>query len=553
MKLRPRFFMYTAAVIASALVITGCSQGAPERDAANARQAAEEQILLVGNGAEPESLDPHIVTGIPEHHVLTALYEGLVRLDPATLEAAPGVAESWEVSEDGKTYTFHLREDARWSNGDPVTAADFLYGWKRILTPALASEYAYMLFYMENAEAYNRGEISDFSQVGCEAPDPRTVIVRLNDPTPFFLQLHQHYSWFPVHRATIEKFGDIGQRNTGWSRPENSVTNGPFMLTRWEPNNVIETRKNPEYWDTGRVRLNGVNFYPVTSEQTEERMFRSGQLHITENVPLAKVQIYKNKAPELIRTDPWNGSYFYRINTQRKPFDDPRVRMALALALDRKAVCTSIVRDGSTPAPFLTPPNLKGYTSEAEIPYDPERARALLAEAGYPNGEGFPSFEILYNTLEKHKIVATAVQQMWKRELGIDVRLINQDWKVYLANTANETMNYDVARAGWIGDFVDPINFLECFTTGNGNNRTGWSNEEYDRLIAQARLSNDQAERHALYQQAEAILLEGVPIVPIFHYTRAILMAPEIKNFKPNVLSYVPYDTLWLDVNGVDT
>lgn len=537
--------------VASITMLAGCGGGSSTgRDEAKALGAIEDQILFVGNGAEPEGLDPHIITGIPEHHIITAIYEGLVAMDAGELTPVPAVAESWEVSEDRLVYTFHLREDAKWSNGDPLTSQDFLYAWQRILTPELASEYNYMLFPMKNARAFAEGDITDFAEVGARAIDDHTIEVTLENPTPFFLQLHIHYSWFPVHRATIEKFGKMADRNTGWTRPENMVSNGPYTLTRWEPNNVIETRKSDTYWNRDNVKLQGVNFYPVTNEKTEERMFLAGELHMTENVHVSMVEVFQRENPGVIRTDPWIGSYFYRVNTTRKPFDDPRVRRALAMTVDRDSITTHILKAGETSAGTLTPPNVNGYTAEASIPFDPEGARALLAEAGYPNGEGFPEFGILYNTQEKHKIIAEAIQQMWKQHLGVNVTLENQDWKVYLASTSNDNLDYDVSRAGWIGDVVDPINFIECFVTGGGNNRTGWSNAEYDRLVDASATAGSQEERYALLQQAEAILADEAPLIPIYHYTRAFLLAPEVKNYKPNLLAYVPYHTLYLEAPG---
>jgi oligopeptide transport system substrate-binding protein len=531
----------TAAAILAVLGLVGCSGGS----------SSDLDIIRIGNGTEPEGLDPHIVTGIPEHHILLCLFEGLVRMDPGDLSIIPGVAERWEVSEDGKTYTFHLRADAKWSNGDSLTSEDFLYAWQRMLTPTLASEYAYMLYPMENARAFNVGEIDDFSQVGCEAPDERTLIVRLENPTPTFLSMHGHYSWFPVHRETIEQFGPMDDRTSKWTRPGNLVGNGPYVLSKWIPNSVIEVRPNRHYWDADGMMNGGVNFYPVNEESTEERMFRAGELDITESVPQSKAREYLASRPEIIRVDPWIGCYFYRVNVTRGPLQDVRVRQALAMTIDREAICTQVVQTGQKPAYFLTPPDLNGYTATAKIPHDPERARQLLADAGYPGGRGFPSIDILYNTMEQHKIVAEAIQQMWKTELGIDVTLTNQEWKVYLNSTSNERLDFDLARAGWIGDVVDPINFLECFISDNGNNRTGWRNAEYDRLLAEAITKSDLEERNALYDAAETLLMQELPILPIYHYARAFLADPAVRGYDANILAYRAYHQIYLD-DGVD-
>lgn len=536
-------------ILATTLVLSACGGGSKSttsRDTEKSATLIDAQILYVGNAAEPEALDPHIVTGVPEHHILSSLFEGLVGLDAKDLTPLPGVAQSWTVSEDQLVYTLSLREDARWSNGDPVTSADFLYGWERILTPEMASEYGYMLYSMKNARAFAEGTLNDFSQVGAKALDAHTLEVTLENPTPYFLQLHIHYTWFPLHRASLESFGGMTERNTQWTRPGNLVSNGPFTLTRWEPNNVIEVRKSDTYWNKDTLKLEGVNFYPVGNEQTEDRMFRAAELHMTENVHVSRVQAYKDNNPELIRCDPWIGSYFYRINTQRKPFDDVRVRRALALAIDRDSITTNILKGGETSGGSLTPKNVNGYTAKAEVSFDPIAAQALLTEAGYPNGEGFPEFSILFNTSEKHKIIAVVIQQMWKEHLGINVTLENQDWKVYLSSTSNAQMKFDVSRASWIGDFIDPVTFLECFTSKNGNNRTGWSSLPYDQLIADSLKARDPVQRYELFQKAEAILLEEMPIIPIYHYTRPFLLAPEVKGFQPNLLGYTPYHTLHL-------
>ncbi len=538
---------FIVGVATCAIVLSGCGGKRAGGGAAPDRGGPNGDILRVGNGAEPEGLDPHVVTGVPEHHVLLTLFEGLVRMDPTTLEPTPGVAETWEVSPDGLVYTFHLRKGAKWSNGDPLTSKDFAYAWRRCLTPSLASEYAYMLFPMKNAKGYNDGTITDFAQVGCEFPDDHTIKVTLENPTPFFFSLQCHYTWFPVHQKSIEAAGAFDDRGSKWTRPGSLVGNGPYVLTRWVPNSVIEVRPNANYWDAAGVKNGGVDFHPVNEEQAEERMFRAGQLDVTENVPPAKVLHYRKNQPELLRTDDWIGAYFYRVNTKRKPLDDKRVRQALAMAIDREAICSKIMTAGEKPAYFLTPPGTAGYTSTAKLPFDPPRARQLLAEAGYPDGKGFPKIDILYNTLERHQTIAEAVQQMWKTNLGIDIALHNEEWKVYLNSTSNEQMDFDLARAGWIGDVVDPINFLECFLTGNGNNRTGWGNAEYDRLLAAAIKENDITKRHALYDQAEHILIEEVPILPVYHYVKPFLIQPDVRGYDPNILAYYAYHKVWFD------
>ncbi len=502
-------------------------------------------ILLAGNGAEPEGLDPHLITGVPEHHILLTLYEGLVALDPKTLEPVPGVAKSWEVSDDGLVYTFHLRDNAKWSNGDLVTAQDFLYAWRRILEPKLASQYAYMLYCMKNSRAYNEGRITDFSEVGAKAPDDRTVVVTLEAPTPYFMTLHIHYTWYPLHRPTIEKFDAYFDRASKWIRPGNMVSNGAFVLESWEPKRVLKVTKSPTYWDSDSVRLDGVWFYPVDERQTEERMFRAGELHFTESVPSHKVPGYRKDHPELIHIDPWLGSYYYQINTGRGALKNMKVRQALSYAIDRRSIVDNITLGGQLPGYHFVPPGMLGYEPQDYAVYDPRKAQLLLAEAGYPGGKGIEPIEILYNTDEDHRKIAEAIQSMWKETLGVDARLLNQDWKVYLDTRDQE--NYDVARAGWIGDFVDPVNFLECFTTGNGNNHTGWGNPEYDRLVEEARYTNEMDARNRLYGEAEKLLLTEMPILPLYIYTRVYLMDPAVKGREPNPMDYISFKSLQLD------
>jgi oligopeptide transport system substrate-binding protein len=503
------------------------------------------QILHFGNFAEPQGLDPHITTGIPEFQIQVALFEGLVTEDPKTAEPIPGTAESWTISEDRKTYLFKMRDGARWSNGDPVTAHDFVYSWKRLVTPGLASQYAYQLFYIENAEKYYNGEIDDFNQVGVAAVDDSTLEVKLRNPVPFFLSLLYHHSLYPVHRPTIEKFGKIDSRVSKWTLPGNLVGNGPFSLKEWELNKIITVEKNPHYWGAPTVKLDEIHFYPINDVQTEERMFRSGRLHITNEVPIEKIDVYRKESPGLIRMDPYLGTYFYRFNTLKEPFNDSRVRRALAMSIDRELIVEKVKKGGEIPAYAITPPDTNGFTPRAAIPYDIEGARKLLAEAGYPDGEGFPEVELLYNTFEGHRKIAVAVQQMWKKALNIDITLSNQDWKVYIDN--ERTMNYTICRGSWIGDYPDPNTFLDMWVTGGGNNRTGWSNKAYDALIARAAEATDTEDRYEYFQQAEALLAEEAPVIPIYTYTRVYLIRPEVKGWYPNIMDHHPYQHVYIE------
>jgi oligopeptide transport system substrate-binding protein len=504
-----------------------------------------EQILFKGNGTEPAELDPQIVTGVTEHHTIMALLEGLVTEDPVDLHPVPGVAERWDISADGRVYTFHLRKDAKWSNGDPVTAQDFLESYKRILTSSLASEYAYMHFVVTNAEAFNKGQITDFNLVGYKVLDDWTFQITLAEATPYFLSLMNHSSWFPVHLPTLRKYGKPYERGNKWTRPGHYVGNGPFVLDEWKVNTVVVARKSPTYWDRARVRLNEIRFYPIDSADTEERAFRSGQLHITETIPLSKIEVYKKNQPDQLHIDPYLGIYFYRINVTKPPLNDKRVRQALVASIDRQAIVERITRGGQLPAYHFTPPGTAGYLSNTRIKTDIAAAKKLLAEAGYPDGRGFPKVELLFNTSEAHRAIAEAIQQMWKINLGIDVQLVNQEWKVYL--DSQHTLNYQICRAAWIADYVDPNSFLDMWLAGGGNNDTGWSNPEYDRLIAAAARELDPGRRMETFQRAEALLLDELPLIPIYFYTRVGLRRPEVKGLYPNILDNHPYKYIYLE------
>ena len=523
-----------------AAVLAGCW-----RPPSRVETGDRDQVLHWGNLSEPQDIDPHTVSGVSEQHIIDSLYEGLLMSDPHDLHPVPGVAEKWDVSEDGRIYTFHLRPNAKWSNGERVTARDFVRSFKRILAPTLGSEYAYMLHVAKNAEDYNKGKITDFNKVGFQAVDDGTLRVELNSPTPYFLSLLSHYSWFPVPVSVVEKYGPADERGNTWTKPGHFVGNGPFQLAEWKVNSVLVVRKSPTYWDADKVKLAEIRFYAIDNLDGQERAFRAGQLHLTYDVPLPKVDGYVRDHPELLFLAPYLGTYFYRINTTRPVLNDKRVRRALSMAVDRAGIAHQIMRAGEEPAYCLTPPNTAGYTSTSSIPYDVPAARKLLAEAGFPDGKGFPQFDILFNTLEMHKSIAEAVQQMWKKNLNIDVRLANQEWKVYI--DSQRLMKYDFARYGWIGDYVDPNSFLDMFLTGGGNNETGWSNAEYDHWVHEAGKSADMKNRYECFQKAEAILMDESPFIPIYQYTRSYCLSPSVRGWYPNLLDVHPHKYIYLE------
>ena len=514
----------------------------------NLESGARDQVLHFGNGDEPQDLDPQTVTGIPETHIVMALFEGLVSKDPEDLGPRPGVAERWTVSSDQRIYTFYLRPDARWSNGEPLTATDFAWSWRRALTPALGNLYAYMYYHIRNAEAFHRGAISDFSEVGVRALDDHRLEVELDEPVPYFLQLLDHHSFYPVNPRVIERFGAMDERGTRWTRPGNFVGNGAFVLDEWQLNRRLTVKRNPHYWDAARVRLNAIHFYPIPIASTEERMYRAGQLHITDRVPAEKIVVYRERDPASLRITPYLGSYFYRFNVNVPPLNDVRVRRALALAIDRSQIVEHITLGGQQPAGFLTPPDTAGYTADAGVGHDPDAARALLAAAGFPGGRGFPELELMFNADELNRKIATAIQQMWSRELGIQVALVSQDWKVHLSRESN--LQYAISRASWIGDYVDPTTFLDLFRSAGGNNRTGWKNAAYDALLDEATQATDTATRLERLRQAENLLLQELPIVPLYIYTQVRLVAPQLCGWQANLLDQHAYKYLSIDATG---
>ena len=506
--------------------------------------ALEEQILYFGNGTEPKDLDPHTVTGVPESHILMALLEGLVIRHPEGLAPLPGVATSWDISEDGKTYTFNLRDTAVWSNGDPVTASDFVWAWERMLTPSLGSKYPDMLYDVVNAEEFNQGIITDFTKVGVKALSSQQLLVKLKNPAPYFLGLLAHYTTRPVHRPTIEKFGEIDTLGSLWTRPGNFIGNGPFTLKEWQLNKVLKVKKNSLYWNAEQVKLNEIHFFPVDNATREDLMFRAGQLHVTSTVPLEKVPVYTKEYPDLIHIDPYYGTYYLRVNVKKEPFDNKLVRKALSLSIDRKEIVENVSKGGQLPAFSFTPPDPNSYYPPTSLEFNPELARSLLDEARISK-EKIPTFELLYNTSEGHQKLAQAIQQMWKENLNIDVQLTNTDWKVYLSRQS--IGDYSIARAGWIGDYVDPKTFLDMMVTGRGNNQTGWSNSEYDDLLVKAAQSPSQDERFKNFYKAEKILIDELPIIPIYTYTRIYMLNQDVKGWSPNLLDTHPYQFVYLE------
>jgi len=504
------------------------------------------QVLVHNMAAEPESLDPAKIDGIPGATAIYQLFEGLTRMTEDGLE--PAAAESWEVSPDGLTYTFHLRDGIKWSNGDPVTAHDFEYAWKRALAPETGSEYAYQLYYIKNGEAYNAREINDPDEVGVKALDEKTLEVTLESPAPYFLNLTSFYTLFPVHKETVEA-------NPDWANaPETYVNNGPFNLTNWEHHSKLELVKSDTYWDAENVKLDKLVLTMVGEESTYLTMWENGEIDTIEEPPLADMD--RLKAEGKLTIKPYLGIYYYIFNTEKEPFDDPKVRKALALAIDRKQIVDKVTKGGQMPALALVPggiPDAEPGSDFREVggdlfEEDAETARQLLAEAGYPNGEGLPEITILYNTRETNKIIAEAIQEMWKTNLGIEkVKLMNQEWQIYLDSL--DQGDFHVARVAWTGDYADPMTFIDLFVTNGSENDGGWSNDRYDELVQTAKSTGDQEVRMKAMHEAEEILMEEMAIMPVFFYTLPVCEQENVRGVYWDPLGPPHFKYAWIAGN----
>lgn len=528
-------------LVASAVfLLAGCAK----RETA-VQRGDRDQVLHRGIGAEVGDLDPHVATNIAEVDITSALFEGLYVEDPVDLHPVPGVASHCDVSADQLTYTFTLRAEAKWSDGKPVVAQDFVDSWRRVLTPSLASENATMLYVLQGAEAFHKGANKDFSRVGVSATDARTLRVTLDHPTPYFLSLLTHPAWHPVPIAAIAALGDAFTRGTAWTKPGKLVGNGAFVLKTWQTNREIVVEKSPTYWDAAKVRLKAVHFYPIENFDVEERAFRAGQLHLTYNLPFAKVDTYRATNSPFLRTDPYLNTYFFRLNVRQPPLNNDKIRRALSLAIDRQAIVSKLLKGGQLPAAAITPPGLPGYTPPPGPLVDVSAARAILAEAGFPGGKGFPTLELLFNTSPNNRLLAEAVQEMWRRELGIDVRLANQEYKVVLAE--RRAGHFQMLLSDWVGDYLDATTFLDLWRSDSGNNHTGWSNPDYDAALFAAARSPDATGRAAQMQKAEALMLASSPIIPVFYNTHVFLVQPSVKGWHPTLLDHHPYKHVWLE------
>lgn len=502
---------------------------------ATGTELAARQVLRRGNGAEPQSLDPHKSEGVPESNLQRDLYEGLT-IEAPDGSVAPGAAHSWAISDDGLVYVFHLRENGRWSNGDPVTSHDFEYGLRRSVDPKTLSNYSIMLRPILNAEAIIAGELPPES-LGVRAIDELTLEIRLSGPTPYFLGVLNHSASYAVHRPTVEKYGDR------WARPGRLVSNGAFRLRDWVMQSHIVLERNEHYWNNDNTLLDEVWHYPTENLSSELQSYRANALDMTYDLPFRQLAwIRANLADELVIAE-YLGVYYFGLNVTREPLqDNPKLRRALNLAIDREILTGQVTTAGEIPAYGFVPgtANYQRFTPEYAGWTQAERAaeaRRLYTEAGY-SPERPLRLQILYNTHENHRTIAVAISSMWKETLGIDTELVNEEWKVYL-ETRRTKQSTQVYRAGWIGDYNDAYNFLEIMHSQSGLNDSGWANARYDELLALAAQERDMARRAAYLREAEQILLEEVPVIPVYFYVTKRLVKPWVGGYQSNIMDHI--------------
>lgn len=504
-----------------------------------ASAAFAEIVFNRGNDSDPETLDPHKTSTVSEAHLLRDLCEGLVIHDMKG-EVIPGVAESWTMSPDGKTYTFKLRANAKWSNGDPVTASDFVFSLRRMINPETGAKYANILYPILNAEKINKAaDNKRLEDLGVTAPDERTVEIRLERPTPYFLELLTHQTGLPVHPASVQKFG------SDFVKPENWVSNGAYVLREFVPNSHIKLTKNPAFHDAANVKIDTVIYYPSPDLAAAARRFQAGELHMTTDIPADQIKQLREKLGDQVKVAPYLGTYFLIINTAKKPFDDIRVRQALSMVIDREFIADEIWGGTMLPAYGVIPPNIGNYGMAAEADFKnasplerEDKAKQLLADAGF--GPGMPlKVQLRYNTTDNNRRTVIAIAEQWKA-LGVETSFINTDGKTHFA-FLRDGGDFDIARYGWIGDYSDPQNFLFLFLSDNtGFNSGKYNNPQFDALLKQGAEETDLAKRATILREADSILAREVPWIPILYYSSKNLVSPKLVGFQQNLRGAIP-------------
>ncbi|MRI82164.1 peptide ABC transporter substrate-binding protein [Aerococcaceae bacterium DSM 109653] len=500
--------------------------------------AQEEQVLNLAIGSEPPTIDPALATDSTSGAIIKNVFEGLTAMNNEG-EVLPAAAESWEVSEDGLTYTFTLRDGNVWSNGDPVTASDFEFAWKRVLNPETASQYASILYVLEGAEAYNSGE-GEADAVGVTAVDEKTLEVKLANPTSFFLELTAFYTYMPVHQATVE-----ADANWALDAGDAYVSNGPFSLQEWAHSSHYVLVKSDSYWDAENVALDTVNVQIIEAESTANAEFQAGGIDYLgspySTVSLDAIDLYR--ANEELNVAPYAAIYWYKLNTTDEVTSNVNIRKALALAIDRQGLVDNITKGGQLPALGLVPPTIAGFEDDrdyfADADYDAakEYLATGLEELGLADASEL-TINISINTSEAHSTIAQFIQEGWAQNLGINVNIDNTEWQVYLERL--NVLDFQVARMGWIADYNDASSFLDMYRTADsGNNDTGWENEEFKSLIDQASAEQDPAVRTDLQLQAEAIMVDEMPVIPLYYYTNLYVVQDHVENMSPDALGNI--------------
>lgn len=510
---------------------------------AGAAPAAAEMVYRVATMGEPKTLDPHGVSGTWENYIVGDSFMGLLT-DAADATPIPGAAESWTISDDGLTYTFKIR-DHKWSDGTPVTADDFVYSMRRILDPALAAEYASLLYPIKNAEKVNTGAAPG-EELGVKALDPKTLEITLEGPTGYFLELLTHYTAFPVPRHVIEKHGQ------DWVKPGNFVSNGAYHITEWTPHAQVVAVKNPHFYDAANVKIDKVIYYPDEDRNAVTKRFRAGEIDFQDDFASEQIDFLKKELPAETRIHPYIGTYYYVINQTREPFTDPKVRRALSLAVNREILTDQVLKTGELPAYGVVPPNTGGYGEGyrpdwAPMPFAERQAEAkrLLKEAGF--GPDNPlKVELAYNTSENHKRIAVAVQAMWK-QVGVQAELVNREVKVHY--DVLKQNDFDVARAAWVADYNDPQNFLYLLETRSGVQNYGrFSNPEFDRLMREQGTLRDHGKRLELMRQADKIAIDADAWIPIYYYVSKALVSQKLEGYVDNAKH--THRARWMSIKG---
>lgn len=511
-------------LLMTTILLAACGGNEAGNNNGDSAGASSEEIA-VNVMTEPPELDPGLSDDNKSGWILDHLFEGLYMKDE---DGQPelGVAEDVEKSDDETIYTFTLREDAKWSDGSAVTAEDFEYAWERVLNPDVGSKMAFYLYYIKGAEDYNKGNGS-VDDVGIQAEDDKTLIVELEEPLDYFDEMLTYWTYYPVQKELVEE-------NDNWAAEADSfVSNGPFTLTEWKHDSNITVEKNKEYFDQDVVNLNKIDFTMVDDATTYQQMFTAGELDMIMEIPSDMIASVQEE--DTYKEEPYFGTYMYMFNVEEEPFTNEKIRKAFAMALDRDSLTENVTKAGEQPAFAMVPPGVEtpdgDFRDEVESHFqeDAAEAKQLLQEGMEEEGwDTLPDVELLYNTDENHKTVAEAVQEMLNKNLDISVKLVNQEWKTFLDSTAQG--NYQMARLGWTGVVLDPVVMLDAYLGDSPDNETGWVNEEFDDLIKQAKIETDQEERFEMLHEAEEILMEEMPFIPVYYYAKTYMTADNLDN-----------------------